>query len=189
MTCAAQYNVISSSRIDCVMAFARNYTLDFNVRTFDSGDALLMQMPDLSNRMIFLDIRMPGRDGMEILREIRTKTQSAHIVIMTGHGDIPLAVRAMKDGANDFLEKPFSVDQIQAVLERAKAKNTEAHPLSKLTPREAQVAEHLSTGLSNKRVAHELGISIRTVEVHRARLLSKLNITSIAELVRLQLSK
>ena len=109
--------------------------------------------------------------------------------MMTGHGDVPLAVQAMKDGANDFLEKPFSVEQIQAVIERSAALEKGVDPLSILTPRETHVAKHLSDGLANKQVAHELGISVRTVEVHRARLLSKLGISSIAELVRLQLSK
>lgn len=163
--------------------------LGFDTITYSSGDALLEQCSDVAGKMIFLDIRMPGRDGMETLRELRAKSKTTHIVMMTGHGDVPLAVQAMKDGANDFLEKPFSVEQIQAVLERSAPQEKVVDPLAVLTPRETDVAKHLSDGLANKQVAYQLGISVRTVEVHRARLLSKLGITSIAELVRLQLSK
>ena len=163
--------------------------LSYKVESFESGDALLGSQQELSERIIFLDIRMPGRDGMEVLREIRKQTDRAHIVMMTGHGDVPLAVQAMKDGANDFLEKPFSVDQITAVFNRASEKDKSEDPFASLTPREKQVAIALSEGLANKQVAYQLGISTRTVEVHRARLLSKLGISSIAELVRLYLTK
>lgn len=163
--------------------------LGHEVERYESGDALLDAAIDLSGRLIFLDIRMPGKDGMDILREIRKHTDRVHIVMMTGHGDVPLAVQAMKDGANDFLEKPFSVDQITAVLNRAFASETSTDPFAALTARETEVAIALSIGLANKQVAHQLGISTRTVEVHRARLMLKLGITSIAELVRLHLSK
>jgi two-component system response regulator FixJ len=121
------------------------------------------------------------------------------IIIMSGHADIPLAVRALKSGAVDFIEKPFQADDILAVLEKhldagqtsiTKSDPADSHlknneSLSKLTQRETQIAHLLVEGLANKAVAHKLGISVRTVETHRARLMSKLSIRSLSELVKL----
>ena len=162
--------------------------LDYEFETHETGDAFLASNCELNTAIILLDIRMPGRDGMEILREIRSQSKSAQVIMMTGHGDIPLAVRAIQDGANDFLEKPFEANHIQKILEDAQSVKLETDPFEKLTPRERQTAELLSKGLPNKEVAYRLGISIRTVEAHRARIMAKLDIHSPAELVRLMLS-
>lgn len=162
--------------------------LDYRFETHVSGDAFLVSDCDLDTSIILLDIRMPGRDGMEVLKELRTRSKLAQIIMMTGHGDVPLAVRAIQDGANDFLEKPFEANHIQKVLIQAQEKIVKSDPFEALTPRERQTADLLSKGHANKEIAFQLGISTRTVEAHRARIMSKLNIHSSAELVRLMLT-
>lgn len=162
--------------------------LGYKVKSYDSGEMFLAATPKLDFSIILLDIKMPGRDGMEILRLIRQQSQSAKIIMMTGHGDIPLAVKAMQAGANDFIEKPFEAQRIKSVLEGCGAQEGSGHVLERLTPRERETAMLLSNGLPNKEVAFRLGISPRTVEVHRARIMSKLTISSPAELVRLMLN-
>lgn len=161
---------------------------EFEFQTHISGDAFLEAGCNLDVAIILLDIRMPGRDGMEVLREIRNSSTLAKVIMMTGHGDIPLAVRAIQDGATDFLEKPFEANHIQSLLNEMLSATPKADPLSALTPRERETATLLSQGLANKEIAYQLGISTRTVEAHRARIMSKLNIHSSAELVRLIMS-
>lgn len=163
-------------------------TSGFEVLTFASGDAYIASSPHLYQAVLILDIRMPGRDGIETLHHVRQRSKSVPIIMISGHGDIPLAVKAMQAGANDFVEKPFVASRILAALDKL-GTPVEAIPnaLSVLTPRELQVARALADGKANKIVAHELGVSVRTVETHRARLQSKLGIKSLAELVRLML--
>lgn len=165
-------------------------TLDHQVETFISGDDYINQAPDLNNTIIILDIRMPGRDGLETLAEIRTRSATVPVIMISGHGDIPLAVKAMQNGANDFVEKPFVAARIQAAVDTImQSAEATVDPLRDLTPREREVAQHLADGKPNKVVAHELGMSVRTVETHRARIKSKLGITSLAELVRIVLNR
>lgn len=162
--------------------------LGYEFATYETGDVFLASDCELDEAIILLDIRMPGRDGMEVLREIRSKSKLAQVIMMTGHGDIPLAVRAIQDGASEFLEKPFEANLIQNVLVKAQSLQTKSDPFEKLTPRERQTAELLAQGLANKEVAYRLEISTRTVEAHRARIMSKLDIHSSAELVHLMLT-
>lgn len=172
---------------------------DFDCLCYESGDALLLSDVKAIDTPILMDVRMPGRDGLETLQEALAVNGALKIIIMSGHADIPLAVRALKAGAVDFIEKPFQAKEIIAVLNKALSsaapapKRTIAStrpvsaPLSKLTPRELEIATLLVDGLPNKLIAYELGISVRTVETHRARLLSKLDIKSLSDLVKLVL--
>jgi len=175
-------------------------TSGHKVRTFHSGDSYIAEEPDLDNAVIILDVRMPGRDGVETLGYIRKRSTRAPVIMISGHGDIPLAVKAMQAGANDFVEKPFAAGRIISAIDhvdRSTASGQEAgktqvqtpDPLSVLTPREREVALAISEGKLNKIVAYDLGISVRTVETHRARLMSKLGIASLPELVRLVIAR
>lgn len=171
----------------------------FDADVFESGDAFLQSPISDIKAPVLMDVRMPGRDGIETLMAALAENPTLKIIIMSGHADIPLAVRALKSGAVDFIEKPFQADDILAVLEKhldagqtsiTKSDPADSHlknneSLSKLTQRETQIAHLLVEGLANKAVAHKLGISVRTVETHRARLMSKLSIRSLSELVKL----
>jgi two-component system response regulator FixJ len=144
---------------------------------------------------LIADVRMPGMSGLELLEEIRQRQWHLPVIIMTGHADIPLAVRVMKAGAVDFLEKPFAstrlMDSVQRALElgpgpRPQNEETRAARklLTHLSSRERTVLEKLVQGQANKTVAHELGISPRTVEIHRAHIMLKMDASSLADLVR-----
>lgn len=145
---------------------------------------------------MLLDIRMPGTDGLELFRILRGRRAPYPIIFITGHGDIPLAVSAIKQGAFDFLSKPFRegelLDKIQRALEHFHSARKELLELQSIqarvdacTPRERDVMELLATGLSNKRIAEALGISARTVEIHRAHVMEKMAAGSLPELVRM----
>lgn len=146
-----------------------------------------------------VDLRMPGMDGLTLLAELARRPGAPPAIMITGHGDVPLAVKAMKLGAIDFLEKPFDPETIvacvRAALEQARprpdaAENPEevGSRLERLTPRERQVLEQLVIGRANKAIARELGISPRTVEIHRARVMDKMAAESLSHLVRLALA-
>ena len=171
-------------------------TSGFNVRTYDSGIELLKFGPNLETGCVLLDIRMPGMDGLEVQEALREKGVTLPVIIMTGHGDVTLAVQAMKAGAIDFIEKPFEkavlLSAIDHAIDRLKhsAANREradqaAVRLQVLTPRERDVLEGLSKGLPNKTIAYDLGISPRTVEIHRANLMTKLEVKSLSEALRI----
>jgi two-component system response regulator FixJ len=143
-----------------------------------------------------LDIRMPGMDGLEAQQELQRLGIDLPVVIMTGHGDIPLSVRAMKAGAIDFIEKPFEKATLLAAIEQAFASMSRSDSgrerakiaairLQALTPRERDVLDGLAKGLPNKTIAYDLGISPRTVEIHRANLMTKLDVRSLSEALRL----
>lgn len=169
----------------------------FTVRAFDSAAALIAATPE--GHCLLADIRMPEMDGLQ-LQSILARTRPAlPVVFITGHGDVPLAVRAMKAGAIDFIEKPFEEEVLLASVRLAvqvgkkagekATKSTAAHELlSRLTPREREVFDQLAVGKANKVAAFALGISMRTVEVHRAHILQKLNARSISDLVRLAIA-
>ena len=168
----------------------------FSPVLFDSASQFLQAFPELGFGCVVTDIRMPGTDGIELLKLLKTGPTRLPTIVMTGHGDVPLAVEAMKLGAVDFLEKPFEderlIGMIRTVLrqaiegERASADQAElASRIAALSPREHQVLAGLVAGLSNKMIAQEYDISPRTVEVYRANVMTKMQATNLSELVRL----
>lgn len=171
-------------------------TSGFQVQTYESGVELLKSANKLESGCILLDIRMPGMDGLEVQQALKDKGVALPVIIMTGHGDVSLAVQAMKAGAIDFIEKPFekavlmsAVDQAFDRLKRAETHRDRADDaavrLQSLTPREREVLDGLAKGLPNKTIAYDLGISARTVEIHRANLMTKLEVRSLSEALRI----
>jgi two-component system response regulator FixJ len=170
----------------------------FGVRSFRSAPEFLAMAPSLPVGCLIVDIRMPEMDGLELQQHLTARSLNFPLIVITGHGDVPLAVRAMKAGAVDFIEKPFAAEAILSSLEAAlsrlntagedpaKAKSTAK--LALLSPRELQVLNGLLAGLPNKSIAYDLQISPRTVEIHRARLMDKTGARSLSELIRLALA-
>jgi two-component system, LuxR family, response regulator FixJ len=170
----------------------------FDVKLFESALKFLDALPELAFGCVVSDVRMPGLDGIELLKRMKARPGAFPIIIMTGHGDIPLAVEAMKLGAIDFLEKPFEDDRLITMIELA---IRQAEPAAKsealtqdivariatLSPRERQVMDGLIAGLSNKLIARDYDISPRTIEVYRANVMTKMQANSLSELVRLAL--
>lgn len=173
-------------------------TADFAVRLHESATAFLATAPNDIEGCILTDVRMPGIDGIEFLRQLRARGQTVPVIVMTGHADVALAVQAMKEGAADFIEKPFDdqilIDAIRLALDN-RSQAAVAHPqaseihksLSNLSDRERQVLDGLVSGLPNKTIAYDLGISPRTVEIHRANVMSKMGAGSLSHLVRMAL--
>jgi two-component system response regulator FixJ len=171
---------------------------DFQVRDYPSAKAFLADNIKTGGCLI-ADIRMPEMGGLELQEELVRRAVALPVIIVTGHGDVPLAVRAMRAGAIDFIEKPFDGDLLLVSLQRAldvgqreRNRSVEAQKalelISQLTPRERQVLEQLVAGRSNKLAAFELSISPRTIEIHRARIMDKLNARSLSDLVRTALA-
>lgn len=171
-------------------------TSGFSVATYDSGAAFLRDVKHLEPGCVLLDVRMPEMDGLEVQQALLDRGLSLPVIILTGHGDISIAVRAMKMGAVEFLEKPFEktmlLNAIGAAFERLDdsekraGRAAEANVLiSGLTTREQEVLKGLTDGLPNKTIAYDLGISPRTVEVHRANLMTKLGVRSLSEALRI----
>ena len=171
-------------------------TSGFRVETYESGVELLKDAAKLEPGCILLDIRMPGMDGLEVQQALKDKGVTLPVIIMTGHGDVSLAVQAMKAGAIDFIEKPFekallmsAVEQAFDRLSRAETQRDRAEDaavrLQSLTPREREVLDGLARGLPNKTIAYDLGISARTVEIHRANLMAKLEARSLSDALRI----
>lgn len=170
----------------------------FAVRTHDSANALLAALTGTTG-CILTDVRMPEMDGLALQRHLAERGVRLPVIVMTGHGDVPIAVQAMKAGASDFLEKPFDDSQLLAAVTNAIAASERSHDeeaaatdiarkLATLTPREREVLEKLVEGLPNKTIAYDLGSSPRTVEVHRARVMEKMGARSLPELVRMVLA-
>lgn len=171
-------------------------TSGYHVRPYVSGTELLKNARTLEAGCILLDIRMPGMDGLEVQQALHDIGVRLPVVIMTGHGDVPLSVRAMKAGAIDFIEKPFEKETLLSAIEQGlsslkrsdsnkeRAKDA-AVRLNLLTSREREVLDGLAQGLPNKTIAYELNISPRTVEIHRANLMTKLEARSLSEALRL----
>ena len=171
-------------------------------RTYASADEFLSAYQEQADRpsVLLLDVRMPGMSGMTLLKQLRSGHASLPVIIITGHGDIEMAVRAMKLGARDFITKPFSaqhlLDRIQEVLDEA-ARDSDAQiradeaakRLDGLTKREREIFERIASGQSNKTVALELGLSVRTVETHRARIMEKLESKTLVDLVLLSMER
>jgi two-component system response regulator FixJ len=171
-------------------------TAEFTVRSFESAKAFLEIMPELRSGCIITDVRMPGISGIDLLRRVKELGVDIPVIMITGHGDISLAVEAMKIGAADFLEKPFDDDQLLAALRATLSRdagmaerNAELakihEKLATLSNRERQVLEGLVAGSANKTIAFDLGISPRTVEIYRANLMTKMAANSLSDLVRM----
>ena len=168
----------------------------FSVRTHPDAESLLAAAEMLTPGCVLTDVRLPGMDGLALQRQLAARGVTVPVVVMTGHADVPLAVAAMKAGAVDFLQKPFAEAELLAVLRQALARAAEAAAeaaaaaaaaalLASLTPREHEVLAELVAGHPNKVIAQHLGASPRTIEVHRARVMEKLGVHSLPELVRL----
>ncbi|MBB5049612.1 two-component system response regulator FixJ [Rhodopseudomonas rhenobacensis] len=171
-------------------------SVDFQVVLFESAVAFLDALSTLEFGCVVSDVRMPGIDGMDLLKRLKTNGNPLPVVIMTGHGDVPLAVEAMKLGAVDFIEKPFEDDRLIGMIETALKQPKDggrgeavapdiAARIETLSPRERQVMDGLVAGLSNKVIAREFDISPRTIEVYRANVMTKMQAGSLSELVRL----
>ncbi len=166
---------------------------------FDSAQAFLDYYQPTMRGCLLLDVRMPGMSGLELQEHLRSEGITIPVIMVTAFGNIPLAVRAMKTGVFDFIEKPFEGSELLDRIHRALAREDRSHEdakylrkirnrLDSLTPREREVLELVITGMLNKQIAGELGISIKTVENHRARVMDKMQIVSLAELVRLAIA-
>lgn len=168
----------------------------YRVEAFSSAEEFLAQRIDEEDACLVLDVRMPGLDGMQLQNQLTEMNSSTPIIFITGHGDIPMSVRAMKAGAVDFLPKPFEADALLAAVQSAISRGREMHRLRRerdeiqelvgtLTAREREVMLYVVTGMLNKQIAYQLGISEKTIKVHRARVMEKMRAGSVAELVRL----
>jgi two-component system response regulator FixJ len=168
------------------------------VRVHESAVAFLQVLPEVEEGCVITDIRMPQVDGLELQRRLRDLRSGLPVIVMTGHGDVPLAVEAMKGGAVDFIEKPFDdevlLSAVRAALAwRARQSDRDARAVEidarirRLSDREREVLDRLVAGKANKVIAYELGISPRTVEVYRANVMTKMQADSLSELVRMAL--
>ena len=168
------------------------------VRVHDSALAFLDVLPGIKDGCVVTDVRMPGMDGLELQRRLRDLKARLPVIVMTGHGDVPLAVEAMKSGAVDFIEKPFEDETLLSAIRSALARQAQASDrdarataiqqrIAKLSEREREVLDRLVAGKANKVIAFELGISPRTVEVYRANVMTKMQADSLSELVRMAL--
>ena len=171
-------------------------TSGFDTRTYQSGVEFLKDVKYADAGCVLLDVRMPVVDGLEVQRELNDRGIALPVIVLTGHGDISIAVQAMKAGAIDFLEKPFEKAQLLVALDAGFAKlerrddaAVSAHDaevrIAALTAREQDVLRGLARGHPNKTIAYDLGISPRTVEVHRANLMTKLDVRSLSDALRL----
>jgi len=170
----------------------------YRVATFDSAEAFLGRYDPKAIACLILDVRMPGMSGLQLQDELLARGSHLPVVFITGHGDVPMAVATMKKGAADFIEKPFEQqalkDMVERMLERAREdaarierERMNASLLARLTPREQQVLERIVAGRLNKQIADDLGISIKTVEAHRANIMDKLKAGTVADLMRVAL--
>jgi two-component system response regulator FixJ len=171
----------------------------YATRTYASAEDVLAVAPPLAPGCLVVDLRMPGMDGLALLAELAARGLPHPVIMVTGHADVKLAVRAMKAGAVDLIEKPYSAEEIVRAVRSALARmeDTRQHlvatetamaRIALLTPRELEVLAHLAKGRANKVIAIALGISPRTVEIHRSNVMEKLGCENIAEVVRLALA-
>ena len=171
---------------------------DYRVRCFDSAESFLARYDQREVACLIADIRMGGMTGLELQDKLLERKSPLPIVFITGHGDVPMAVNTMKKGALDFIQKPFNEEDLLNVVERMLDHAREAFAghqqaasrealLSKLTGRESQVLERIVAGRLNKQIADDLGISIKTVEAHRANIMEKLGANTVADLLKIAL--
>src|ERR1700756_3127399 len=169
---------------------------DYTVETFASASEYLSQTPLLGPACLVLDVRLPGLDGLALQRQLLEGGRTEQIVFITGYGNIPMGIQAMKRGAVDFLPKPFEAHALLNAVAQAIARSAdswrERHEVAQvrariatLTPREFEVFRLVITGLLNKQIAFELGAALRTIKTHRGRVMHKLGVESVADLVRL----
>jgi two-component system, LuxR family, response regulator FixJ len=175
-------------------------TAGLAVRVHESAVAFLKVLPEIEGGCIVTDVRMPGIDGIELQRRLNTAKNGMPVIVMTGHGDIALAVEAMKAGAVDFIEKPFDDEVLLRAIRTAltgvrrrdeadAAQSAVRSRLKQLSERERQVLDGLVAGKPNKIIAYELGISPRTVEIYRANVMTKMQADSLSALVRMVLTE
>ena len=168
---------------------------DYNVELYESGESFIAHYNPETIAVLLLDIRMNGMSGLEVQNFLREKKADIPIIFITGHGDVPMAVNALKKGAVDFIEKPFDLEFLKHLIEKlldatrekrnqVNRRNFNATLLARLTPREQQVLERIVVGRLNKQIADDLNISIKTVESHRASIMIKTNSGTIADLMR-----
>ena len=173
---------------------------DYHVRCFDSGESFLNRYDAREIACLLVDIRMGGMTGLELQNRLLELHSPLPIVFITGHGDVPMAVDTMKKGAMDFIQKPFKEEQlvplVERMLEHARNAFTEHQNaasrgalIARLTLRESQVLERIVAGRLNKQIADDLGISIKTVEAHRANIMEKLNANTVADLLKIALGQ
>jgi len=173
-------------------------TADIDVRSYSSAAAFLDALPDAGLSCVITDVRMPGLSGIDLLKRLRELKISVPVIVITGHGDVPLAVEAMKFGATDFLEKPFddevllasvrsALQQREGEVKRHMERTAIENRLAALSNRERDVLGGLVAGRANKQIAMDLGISPRTVEIYRANLMDKMRAASLSDLVRMAL--
>ncbi len=168
---------------------------DYRVELYDSGESFIAKYDPKAIAVLVLDVRMPGMSGLEVQEHLLARKAELPIIFITGHGDVSMAVNALKRGAVDFIEKPFEQAALKQLVERMLREARERHMekerrslnealLAKLTPREQQVLERIIHGRLNKQIADDLGISIKTVEAHRASIMDKTNSGTVADLMR-----
>ena len=173
---------------------------DYRVRCFESAESFLSRYDAREVACLIVDIRMGGMTGLELQNRLIENKSPLPIVFITGHGDVPMAVDTMKKGAMDFIQKPFKEDQLLDLVERMLDHATEAFAdhqvaqnrdalIARLTLRESQVLERIVAGRLNKQIADDLGISIKTVEAHRANIMEKLNANTVAVLLKIALQE
>lgn len=173
---------------------------EYRVRCFDSAESFLSRYDAREVACLIVDIRMGGMTGLELQNRLLDARSPLPIVFITGHGDVPMAVDTMKKGAMDFIQKPFKEDQLLTLVERMLDQAKEAFAehqsaanrgalMARLTLREAQVLERIVAGRLNKQIADDLGISIKTVEAHRANIMEKLNANTVADLLKIALGQ
>jgi len=171
-------------------------SIDFKVETFASAEEFIQRKTYRGPSCLVLDVRMPGLSGIDLQKELVKKEISLPIIFITGHGDIPMSVKAMKDGAIDFLPKPFDEKDLLSAIDKAIDRDIQRRKqqaekvkiqrrINILTPREYQVLRWVITGMLNKQIAYKLGITEKTIKVHRGRVMQKMQVVSVAELVRL----
>jgi two-component system, LuxR family, response regulator FixJ len=171
-------------------------TAGIDVTVHDSATQFLRKISELDPACVITDVRMPELSGVDLLRRMRDLKLGIPVIVITGHGDVPLAVEAMKIGAADFFEKPFDDEALLASVRSALARHDQDHKrqseraeiagrLSTLSKRERDVLDGLVAGLANKQIAFDLGISPRTIEIYRANVMTKMQATSLSELVRM----
>jgi len=187
---------------DAAIRFAMQALMDsVNLKheIFASGDEFLEKVSDQRAGCLVLDIRMPGLGGLELQEELNRRGSALPIIFITGHGDVPMAVDAMQNGAVDFIQKPFRdqdlLDRVREALITDEERREEQHKhavvakrLARLTNREREVFDLVVTGKPNKVIAYELGVSQRTVEIHRARVMEKMQARSLADLVKMHMT-
>ncbi|WP_210546164.1 response regulator transcription factor [Rhodoferax sp. PAMC 29310] len=173
---------------------------DYRVRCFESAESFLSRYDAREVACLIVDIRMGGMTGLELQNRLIENRSPLPIVFITGHGDVPMAVDTMKKGAMDFIQKPFKEEQLLSLVERMLDHATEAFAdyqiaqnrdalIARLTLRESQVLERIVAGRLNKQIADDLGISIKTVEAHRANIMEKLNANTVADLLKIALGQ